>query len=244
VKSTIALSMHKAGSSIADRIFTKIARERGYELDLISTRVSDSPLSEPEFYREYQSQMKTEGVYYGMARHPQCHELEILPKLRVLIQVRDPRDCITSMYYSFANSHVPPRDPTKLEAFEKRRAEFQAIDIDVWAVKEARNYLKRLEKLEAVINSHSEVQMLTYEEMVQDTPAWLEKVLTFFDQPMTDRLQRVLEPHLDFSVSTEDVSKHKRQVSPGDHRRKLKPETIAQMNEVLAPTMRVFDYSV
>lgn len=244
MQSIIALSMHKAGSSIADQIFTKIARERGYELDLISRRVSDTPLSEPEYYREYEPQMKTEGMYFGMARHPDCHDLEILPKLRVLVQVRDPRDCITSMYFSFTKSHVPPSDPTKLAAFEERRAKLQALDIDAWAIKESRNYLKRMEKLEAVVNTHPEVQLLTYEEMVENTPAWAEKVLNFFDQPMTPKLERILAGDLDFSVSAEDVSKHKRQVSPGDHRRKLKPETIEQMNDVLGPAMRNFGYSV
>ncbi|MGJ8597921.1 sulfotransferase domain-containing protein [Sulfitobacter sp.] len=244
MQSIIALSMHKAGSSIADRIFTKIAKERGYELDLISRRSSDTPLSEPEFYREYEPQMKTEGMYFGMARHPGCHDLEILPKLRTLVQVRDPRDCITSMYFSFTKSHVPPSDPTKLAAFEASRARLQALDIDEWAIKESSRYLKRLEKLEAVVNTNPGVQLLTYEEMVENTPAWAEKVLTFFDQPMTPRLERMLAGDLDFSVSAEDASQHKRQVSPGDHRRKLKPETIEQMNEVLGPAMRNFGYSV
>lgn len=244
MQSTIALSMHKAGSSIADRIFTKITSERGYELDSIAYRASDSPLTVPEYYHEYQSQMKTEGMYFGMVRHPGCHDLEILPKLRALVQVRDPRDCITSMYFSFAKSHLPPTDPAKLAAFEASRARLQAFDIDDWAIQESSRYLDRLVKLEAVVNTHPEVQLLTYEEMVENTPAWTEKVLNFFDQPMSPRLERMLAGDLDFSVSAEDASQHKRQVSPGDHRRKLKPETIEQMNEVLAPAMRNFGYAV
>ena len=35
-----------------------------------------------------------------------------------------------------------------------------------------------------------------------------------------------------------------RRVTPGDHKEKLKPETIARLNEILAPTLELFDYPV
>ena len=35
-----------------------------------------------------------------------------------------------------------------------------------------------------------------------------------------------------FDVSKENVYNHKRKVTPGDHREKLKPATIAELNEI------------
>ena len=46
------------------------------------------------------------------------------------------------------------------------------------------------------------------------------------------------------SVNTkENKMKHKRQVTPGDHRRKLKPETIAKLNTDLADILTRYGYA-
>jgi hypothetical protein len=42
----MALSMHKAGSSIADLIFLDFCEERGYAIDRIFQLTKSSPLSE------------------------------------------------------------------------------------------------------------------------------------------------------------------------------------------------------
>lgn len=41
----------------------------------------------------------------------------------------------------------------------------------------------------------------------------------------------------------EDAARHKRQVPPGDHRRKLRPETIAAMNAVIGEELGRFGYA-
>jgi hypothetical protein len=46
----------------------------------------------------------------------------------------------------------------------------------------------------------------------------------------------------DFKVSSEDIYKHKRQVTPGDHKRKLKPETIDILNQKTAEVLKLYDY--
>lgn len=243
MKSMMSLSMHKAGSSIADIIFTHILTERGYEMDRISKYVSESPLPEHEVYLQYQDKMLLEGVYYGMARAAQVHSMPILEKMKLIAQVRDPRDCITSLYFSVRQSHVPPKDPEKLAAFEARRAELNEQTIDDYALETAKQYNFRLSRLKQVLDTHSDILLLTYEEMVGDTDAWLGKVLDFVGQPMTPRLEKKLERHANFKVDSEDASRHKRQVTPGDHRRKLAPETIAKMNEVMGPMLSSFGYS-
>ncbi|QKD83329.1 hypothetical protein HPC62_14990 [Thermoleptolyngbya sichuanensis A183] len=50
--------------------------------------------------------------------------------------------------------------------------------------------------------------------------------------------QELFEAHkADFQVEDEDVYRHKRQVLPGDHTRKLQPETIAVLNEKFAEVL-------
>jgi hypothetical protein len=55
--------------------------------------------------------------------------------------------------------------------------------------------------------------------------------------------QAFFEAHkADFQVEDEDVYRHKRQVLPGDHTRKLQPETIADLNEKFAEILNKLGY--
>lgn len=55
--------------------------------------------------------------------------------------------------------------------------------------------------------------------------------------------QELFEAHkTDFQVEDEDVYRHKRQVLPGDHTRKLQPETIAALNEKFTEILNALGY--
>ena len=243
-KSFIALSMHKAGSTIANRILGDIAQVRGYELDLVANKAWNSSMTAEEYFISYQPEMKTEGYYYGMVRGAFARKLPVIGSLRAIVQVRDPRDCITSAYFSFGESHRLPDDDEKRAAFLERREKINSVDIDSFAAPRARPYRQRMDVLAQIIDAHDDVLVLKYEEMVLDTEAWLGRISEFLGQPVTDALRARLGEKLDFSVDGEDTSRHKRQVLPGDHRRKLSPETIAAMNADLKDMLVRFDYAV
>ncbi len=244
LKSLLATSMHKAGSSITNQILADFCRERGYEIDDISHRVQASPLPEAEVFIKAQSEMHRGGVYFGMARGPYVRDMEIIPSLKLITQLRDPRDCITSAYFSFSKSHQPPEDPEKRKLFEAQQQKIKKMDIDGFARSRAKNYANRMTILANILEAHEDALILRYEEMVTDTPVWLGRIAEFLGQPMTDSLRARLGGKVDFSVEKEDEGKHKRQVTPGDHARKLTPETIAILNETLAAPMARLGYNV
>jgi hypothetical protein len=244
MKSLISLSVHKAGSSIADRIITEICREKKYAIDLISRQVPHSSLPEGEIYINYQQFMQVHGVYYGMARGPYVRDMQIISKLKAIVQVRDPRDCLTSAYFSFKESHVPPKNPDKLKEFRRRREQILNMTIDEYAKTRAAGYGHRLLVLKDIIEMHDDVLLLKYEDMVDLTESWLEQICSFIGQPMTSTLVERLGQMMDFKVKTEDPSSHKRQVKPGDHLRKLQSETISAMESVLRPSLDYFGYPI
>ncbi|WMS43388.1 sulfotransferase domain-containing protein [Acuticoccus sp. MNP-M23] len=243
-KSLIALSMHKAGSSIASEIIGEIAAEKGYRSDLIERKVPASPLTEDELYIAYQAEMADEGVYYGVARGPYVKDMPRLFGLKTIVQVRDPRDCMTSAYYSYLRSHVPPKDPEKLRRFVARQERLARTTIDDFVVADARHYVTRMSILRTILGLHDDALLVTYEEMVDLTDDWLDRVCDFVGQPRTDALMARLAGKLDFAVAAEDETAHKRQVAPGDHKRKLAPETIAKLNEILGDELRWFGYAL
>lgn len=242
-KSVFCATMHKAGSTIADAILTDICRARGLKIDRISLQVPKSPLKEPEIFFGYQDSMVGEGVYYGVARGPYVKDMPAIYGLKTIIQVRDPRDCLTSAYFSFRESHVEPTDPEKRKAFLERRRKLQGLDIDEYACNQAGSYKFRMKVLQNIVENHDDVLVLTYEDMVTQTEAWLARVAEFVGQPVTRNLRTTLGRKIDFSAPEEDTARHKRQVSPGDHLRKLTPATIATITEQLAPELEFFGYS-
>jgi len=244
LKSLIALSMHKAGSTIASAILAEICAEKGYAIDLIAKQVPASPVPEPEFYIAYQEKMRDEGVFYGIARGPYVKDMPRLFGLKTVVQVRDPRDCLTSAYYSFTQSHVPPRDPEKLRIFQQRQERIARMSIDAYVLRQAPSYRDRMAVLRTILGVHDDALLVTYEEMVDFTDDWLDRLCDFIGQPRTDALMARLAGKIDFSVEAEDEAAHKRQVTPGDHRRKLSAKTIAALNKVLGDELRWFGYAV
>ena len=241
-KSIISLSMHKAGSTIIDRILTDVLTEKGMALDRIDQRVPSSPLTEGEIFINYQEKMILNGVYYGVARGAYVSEMPIIDKLKIIVQVRDPRDCITSAYFSFKTSHVPPEDPEKRNAFMERRKKIENLSIDEYALTQVGGYKYRMSILHDIIQRHNDALILKYEDMVECTEEWLAQISDFVGQPITPALRQKLGDKIDFVVDKEDASRHKRQVAPGDHKRKLRPETAAAMSRRLSGELTDFGY--
>lgn len=212
-------------------------------MDRISLRAPGSPLPVHEVYIAYQDQMVDEGVYYGVIRGPWVARMPRLKDLKVIVQVRDPRDCITSAYFSYRQSHVPPKDPEKLKAFQERRQAMMAMEIDEYARGEIGSYRNRLQVLRDLVEDHDDILVLKYEDMVLDTETWLGRIADFIGQPITDALRATLGDKIDFRVKAEDPGRHKRQVTPGDHKRKLAPATIAALDAGMAEQMRFFGYA-
>lgn len=242
MKSVISASMHKAGSTIMDMIVADVATIRGYEINQISRKVPKSPLNAREVFISSQDSMVLEGAYYGVARGPYISEMPIIEKLKVIVQVRDPRDCITSAYFSYKISHVLPKNPEKAEKFKEWRKNIGALEIDEYALSETKGYKNRMKILREITESHDDALLLRYEDMVTDTAAWLERIGAFLDQPINGEVLEQLGDKIDFSIKSEDVTKHKRQVTPGDHLRKLLPETVSAMNEQMQDELRYFGY--
>lgn len=241
-KSIVCVSMHKAGSTITEQILVDFCKARGLEADLISRSAFSSPLPPDQFYIQYQEKMLDEGVYYGVIRGPWVSRMPKLKDLKVIVQVRDPRDCITSAYFSYRQSHILPKDPEKRKAFLEQREAAQEMDIDKYARGQIANYRNRLQVLRNLVEDHNDILVLKYEEMVLNTECWLSQISDFIDQPLTDELRSALGEKIDFTPKNEDPSKHKRQVTPGDHLRKMSPETIAALDEGMADQMQFFGY--
>lgn len=177
----------------------------------------------------------------------------------VILHLRDPRDVLTSLYYSHVYSHR--RKEGRFNPSDEQRKQWEEEGVDSYALKNVGIYKSRYETLLSALLGRDNVILLKYEDMVADYSTWLERFLAGFSHlPLPPRrtlgilksansLESVHERlykkyREDFVPPEEDVHKHIRQLMPGDHERKLAPDTIAVLNVELGDTLRLLNYAI
>jgi len=184
-----------------------------------------------------------------------------LADYRIVLHLRDPRDVLVSMFYSYCFIHageVPANTGLRKEAAAKGIDAFvlaKASDdsaqyrgdygtgghVEDLIGNVARRYRDYIERLLGKPN----VVLVKYEEMVTDYRAWLGKFLRAFPIENPDRVIDALAARAPdmFPKRNADVMTHVRHVAPGDHRSKLQPATIFKLDEIFADTLERLDYA-
>ena len=154
-----------------------------------------------------------------------------------LLMMRDPRDCMVSGYYGFLRLHSGGmNNPEQRANYEKGVDRYVLENMLVRYRSAVQDYIDLLEQIPAIT-------VLTYEEMVTDFPSFFAKFYERldFNPDYYDRLLRQQATKFE-PPAAEDIDSHKRQMLPGDHARKLAPETIATINDRMGPQLRYFGY--
>ncbi len=161
---------------------------------------------------------------------------------RGVIVVRDPRDALTSMYYSFTFSHggLP----------EAKRQQRIAMGIDRFVRQRLPDLKERLTGYRAMLGAQPGWRLLHYEDMVLRFDRWLPDLLEGFGLALDPATVAgfAAATAADYAAliaqrqKQERTDLHMRTIAPGDHRRKLASETIAAIDRALADELAFFGY--
>ena len=80
--------------------------------------------------------------------------------------------------------------------------------------------------------------------MVINFESWLDALIQGLELNVSSQLVDRIKREANFTFDREDIYSHKRQVTPGDHKRKLKPETIEILNDRFAKISETLGYKV
>ena len=186
-----------------------------------------------------------------------------IPKVEnydIILHLRDPRDVLVSMFYSYCYIHPGEMAPN---SGYRQQAAAEGIDAFVLAKasegstkyrgdygtgghvedlignlpKRYRDYMERLVGKPNVI-------VVRYEDMVADYRGWLNKFIAPF--PLGNKPEVIEElvaqsPAL-FPKRANDVMSHVRHVTPGDHKTKLMPSTIRKLDEIFSDALDALGY--
>lgn len=183
---------------------------------------------------------KTLGYFYGCFR--EFHEWQIpnLDQFKIILMLRDPRDVLTSLYFSHAYSHaIPLLNQEELLALREKAL---SMTIDEYVMENIPKYVKIYQEYCQNLLGKPNVLFITYEKMVTDFDAWLDSIIEFLELQVSREIISQIKKEADFTVKEENVYAHKRQVLPGEHQRKLKPETIEILNANFSEIIDLLGY--
>lgn len=155
--------------------------------------------------------------------------------------LRDPRDVLTSLYFSMAYSHVIYKNALESKMMNNREQAL-AQPIDEWIHHQAQLFLPRYQYYIENLIGQKNTCLVRYEDMVGNFETWLNTILTGLNLTnVSDSLKQKIIGEANFDVE-ENVASHKRQVQPGDHKRKLQAETIQKLNETFSSILETLGY--
>ena len=183
-----------------------------------------------------------------------------LEEYAIILHLRDPRDVLVSMFYSYCFTH--PGELAPNTGYRREVAERGIDDFVIAKSSERSGELRgdygsggHIEELIGNVPhrygvyltrllSRPNVTLVRYEDMVTDYRAWLEKFIVPFPLPEPVRLvdELALQAPLLFPKRERDALSHIRHVAPGDYRQKLKTSTIARLNETFAVALERLGY--
>ncbi|MFO0828264.1 MAG: hypothetical protein U0572_08950 [Phycisphaerales bacterium] len=164
----------------------------------------------------------------------------------VLLHLRDPRDVLVSRF--FWQTYRLGKAPGGMNPKEEERETWDGAGIDEFVLGEAPEFQRRYHVLTSTFLGRPNVHLITYEQMVNAHGDWLRGFARAFEHRKSaayaeDVCKRLVESHKgEFIQDEEDRYSHKRQIQPGDHQRKLKPQTIDRLNVEFAETLGHLGY--
>lgn len=244
--SIIWFTTHKCASLYMKDFLEQLAQEAGMKhIDFEGDFWLDGKDFLEELIQHPEKQyFHSSGHIYGPFRNffyqKVPNSIKNFEKYKVVTMLRDPRDVLTSLYFSMGYSHSIPEDKNKKSELISQRYVALNTSID--------NYVLGNDFFQNLYHDYvhkclplPNVLLLRYEDMVNFFENWLKTLLYFSNIKIKETTLDNLINSTNFEVE-ENMYAHKRQVKPGDHRRKLKISTIRKLNQEYFQVLKRLGY--
>jgi hypothetical protein len=245
--------MAKAGSTLLYNMLSQLAPK----VDLTYFSIEDylfshdvSPVNRPGYIGDV---IRPNGYCYGGFRQYPAFRVTGLHQAKATFLVRDPRDMITSLYFSLLASHrIPKADESTrgenepagaAERMLNERARLRNTDINTYARQAVRTYMKIFEGYIAQgFAWRPNVAIYRYEDVIFAKEDWVRDICEWYGWNIDVAEQREVAAKFDERPTEERPLEHVRQVTPGNWRAHLTEATSAVIVDALAEYMRIFGY--
>ena len=253
----VVFTLHKSASMFVYSQCRLLADLAGIPYHSPNNR--ESPFREHQFVKDADLWTGRSGCFAPIRFYVDIPEIE---NYDIILHLRDPRDVLVSMFYSYCFIHAGA-----VKQNTGYRAEVAQAGIDAFVLARVTepqttlqgdygtgggleyligNVPRRYADYVQYLLGKPNVTLVRYEEMVTDYRSWLTRFIRPF--PIEDK-PRVIDDFVRrssawFPKREQARMTHVRQITPGDFRRKLQPSTIEQLNEVFADTLAALEMPV
>ena len=167
---------------------------------------------------------------------------DVLQRARKLVVVRDPRDILVSWYYSIKYSHWFPGagTPQFHKGIDSARRDVD-LSLDEFCIAYAWALNAEFWKLRLILDGEDAL-ILRYEDFVYNKVGLANDICDWCGLKLAEERIKELAATYDVIPKCDEPHAHIRQVHPGDHKRKLRPDTIAALDVSLANFLDGFSY--
>ena len=242
IASFFVFALPKSGSVLQDKVFEDICRLLNIPLVSVAKTAFNQGIEEGNFNADICDIFADRGYgFYGFRYLPPYLKGFDLSKFRKFLLVRDPRDILVSHYFSMKKSHAIPEGEMGNRLLQQRQ-NIQYLNIDEYALSKAQTFYNIFQSYIRMDDSF--LKAFRYEDIVFNKSAWIEDILRFLDLNLEeDKIEAIASRH-DIFPNVEKPDSHIRKVTPGDHKDKLKPETIKKLNDIFAPLLAKYGYEI
>ncbi|MBN1952339.1 MAG: sulfotransferase domain-containing protein [Bacteroidales bacterium] len=237
-KSIVLFTTHKSASTFMSHIINEFANSSDMVHINFETYIAELYNASDRFFKSPKFMRRafiSRGYIYGSFR--QYIQIPELDKYRVIVLLRDPRDVLTSLFFSHRYSHPV----INLKFFKKRRESLQ-YDIDQYALENAQEFKEVYSDYITRLLPMTNVKLFRYEDMIANFDSWLRELVSHCELPYNEALIKKIVAETNFEVNGEDIFSHKRNVKAGDHLNKLKSTTIEELTNIFDEELKVLGY--
>lgn len=162
---------------------------------------------------------------------------------RGILLVRDPRDMLVSLYYSDMKSHsIPDEGPLRQGMLAQREAlESGGTSIDDYVLTKGdqflRNYFRTLQLMTV-----DGIRVVRYEDIIYDKRHLVDAIADLLNVDTDEDTLDTISARHDVRPDSERPNAHIRQIDPGNHREKLRNDTIAALDDRFGPVLSLLGY--
>ena len=243
--SVFVFGLHKAGSTLLNKIVGKASRQCGLPTLSIPNQSIQQGVMENRLTRQaVGSLFMRDGYAFAGFRAPYDFiPEEALKGRRKVLLVRDPRDMMVSLYFSMKLSHtIPPTGEARLR-YVALRNELSTIDIDDFVLSDKCHFLADNYRAYGPLID-KDWHVFRYEDVIFSKREWVSDVARHLDLEVKgSRLDRIADQN-DVRPTDERPNEHIRQVTPRNHLKYLKPATISALNVLLSDILEQYEYKL
>jgi hypothetical protein len=237
-------AFHKSGSVLVNALVRDLLTECGVPLIDLPTHLFERGILTETFQCNIATLFPLKGYCFSGFRDVP-HWLigsDVLNRARKVVVVRDPRDMLVSLYYSVKYSHwFPPVQTPQFEAVIDSWRRAAELSIDEFCMASAWHFNAIFWMMRMVLRDQDTL-VLRYEDFIYDKVGLGKDICRWCGINVPEERIREFAAAHGAIPKGDEPHAHVRQVHPGDHKRKLRPDTIAVLNASLANFLDAFSY--